>query len=110
MAGQVLDRSEQLLGERVEPVRERLEEASPRFAVSARCSIVVRSERVSTAARPPSSGSLLRAPPPTRCAASRMVVVTPARASVTAAASPLGPEPTTTAFVMVCQGRATGRG
>src|SRR5262249_22620258 len=55
----------------------------------------------SSCVSPGTVSSLLRAPPPMRSAASSTVTVTPARARVTAPARPLGPEPTTTAPVMV---------
>src|SRR5205085_6725635 len=54
--------------------------------------------------RPGSVSWLLRAPPPSVSAASRTSTSTPSAARVRAAASPLGPLPTTTAFVTRSRG------
>ncbi len=50
---------------------------------------------------PGTMASIVRVPPPMVSAASRTVTDMPAEASVTAAASPLGPAPTTTAVLSV---------
>ena len=49
---------------------------------------------------PGTIASLVRVPPPISSAASSTVTSTPGRARVTAAASPLGPPPTTIAVLM----------
>lgn len=53
---------------------------------------------------PGSVSSAERVPPPIVSARSRTRTDTPARASATAPASPLGPEPTTIAFGMAERG------